>query len=57
MVHSAPWRGRETFQLRESAGEDCAGLHRRVKDSVAAFAAGTPQRDDMTLMVVEYRGR
>ena len=41
--------------LRGAAAEDCSGLHDRVKSAVADFAAGTPQRDDMTLMAVEYR--
>jgi serine phosphatase RsbU (regulator of sigma subunit)/pSer/pThr/pTyr-binding forkhead associated (FHA) protein len=41
--------------LRGMADADCEALHQGVEAAVADFAAGTPQRDDRTLMVVEYR--
>jgi sigma-B regulation protein RsbU (phosphoserine phosphatase) len=47
-------RLRETVQ---SAGDAESGvLHDRIRNAILDFTAGAPQSDDMTLLVVEYRG-
>ncbi|HEX4134075.1 MAG TPA: SpoIIE family protein phosphatase [Bryobacteraceae bacterium] len=46
-------------RLREavrSAGADCAGLHAAIQQAILDFTAGAEQADDLTLVVVEYRG-
>jgi serine phosphatase RsbU (regulator of sigma subunit) len=46
-------RLRET--VRAHAGEDCQKLHTSVLTELAVFTRGAPQRDDVTLAVLEYR--
>lgn len=42
----------------EPEGDDiCERVCCRVKDSVAAFAAGAPQADDITMLCLYYRGK
>jgi sigma-B regulation protein RsbU (phosphoserine phosphatase) len=46
-------------RLRETvlahSGEDCQALHASVLATLEAFTQGAPQRDDVTLAVIEYR--
>jgi serine phosphatase RsbU (regulator of sigma subunit) len=37
------------------AAQSCGAVHEAVLGAVSAFASGTPQADDVTLLVVEYR--
>ena len=53
---------KETFDrplrrlLRKAQREEsAAGLHRRILGELDTFTGGLPQRDDITLLVVEYR--
>jgi phosphoserine phosphatase len=39
--------------VREEAGASAQELLKRIVDEVAAFAAGAPQNDDMTLLIVK----
>ena len=41
---------------REHCHESAAQLHRSILDAVAAFTAGMPQSDDLTVLVLEYAG-
>jgi len=43
--------------IRESPDTDCAGLHRQIQRAIFEFTAGAEQSDDLTLVVVGYRGR
>jgi phosphoserine phosphatase RsbU/P len=44
-------------QAVQSAGDaDCAALHAAIQNAVLNFTAGAEQADDLTLVVVEYRG-
>jgi sigma-B regulation protein RsbU (phosphoserine phosphatase) len=36
--------------------DPAAALHKAIIEDVAAFTAGAPQNDDVTLLVLEYRG-
>ena len=36
--------------------DPAAALHKAIIDNVAVFTAGAPQNDDVTLLVLEYRG-
>jgi phosphoserine phosphatase RsbU/P len=36
---------------------DCAAIHDAIQDAVTVFAEGAAQADDITLVVLEYRGR
>jgi sigma-B regulation protein RsbU (phosphoserine phosphatase) len=47
-------RLREAIQGAASAS--CAELHAAIHRAIVAFTAGAEQGDDMTLLVVEYRG-
>jgi phosphoserine phosphatase RsbU/P len=38
------------------AAESAAAIHAAIQQSVAAFTEGAPQSDDITLLVLEYRG-
>lgn len=54
----AEFFGRQRLRdvLEASASADCATIHDAVQQAVAAFTAGTPQGDDITVMVLEYAG-
>ncbi|MBM3737948.1 MAG: FHA domain-containing protein [Acidobacteria bacterium] len=41
--------------LRAGAGESCGELHARLDREVRVFADGVPHRDDMTILIGEYR--
>lgn len=41
--------------LEAHAGASSSQIVRRIEEAVAAFSAGTPQHDDITMMVVGYR--
>ena len=47
-------------RLRETvaahAGESCQTVHDAIQEAVAAFTQGAEQSDDITLLVLEYRG-
>ena len=47
-------RLREIVEAR--AGESCTAIHNAVQEAVAAFTEGAPQSDDITLVVLEFRG-
>ncbi|HEY3823561.1 MAG TPA: PP2C family protein-serine/threonine phosphatase, partial [Bryobacteraceae bacterium] len=47
-------RLREAVQSAD--GADCAGLHAAIQQAILDFTAGAEQADDLTLVVVEYRG-
>jgi serine phosphatase RsbU (regulator of sigma subunit)/pSer/pThr/pTyr-binding forkhead associated (FHA) protein len=38
------------------AFDSCTAIHDAVQEAVAAFTEGAPQSDDITLVVLEYRG-
>ena len=42
--------------VQRSGGATCAELHRAIHEAVLSFTAGAEQADDLTLVVVEYRG-
>jgi sigma-B regulation protein RsbU (phosphoserine phosphatase) len=42
--------------IKEVAGTDCMSLHRAIQKAMLEFTAGAEQSDDVTLVVVEYRG-
>ena len=48
-------------RLREAieahAAESCTAIHDAIQEAVAAFTEGAPQSDDITLVVLEFRGR
>jgi serine phosphatase RsbU (regulator of sigma subunit) len=41
--------------LRQNSSLSAARMHQLIIDEVAAFTAGAPQSDDVTLVVLEYR--
>ncbi len=47
-------------RLREAVaahgGESCCALHDAIQNAVTAFTEGAPQADDITLVVIEFRG-
>jgi serine phosphatase RsbU (regulator of sigma subunit) len=47
-------RLREAIQRATSSS--CAELHGAIHEAIVAFTAGAEQADDLTLLVVEYRG-
>jgi len=47
-------RLREVVAAR--AGESCTVIHDAVQEAVAAFTEGAPQSDDITVLVLEFRG-
>ena len=38
------------------AAESCTALHNAIAEAVTGFTEGAPQADDITLLVLEYRG-
>jgi serine phosphatase RsbU (regulator of sigma subunit) len=42
--------------LKVHAGDSCSRIHDAIQEGVAAFTEGAPQSDDITLVVLEYRG-
>jgi phosphoserine phosphatase RsbU/P len=42
--------------VQRAAGATCAELHRAIHEAVLSFTAGAEQADDLTLVVVEYKG-
>jgi sigma-B regulation protein RsbU (phosphoserine phosphatase) len=38
------------------AAESCTTIHDAIQEAVAAFTEGAPQSDDITLVVLEFRG-
>ena len=42
--------------LKAHAGESCSAIHDAIQEGVTAFTEGAPQSDDITLVVLEYRG-
>jgi serine phosphatase RsbU (regulator of sigma subunit) len=42
--------------VTEHHGESCQALHDAVQSAVASFTESAPQADDITLVVIEYRG-
>jgi sigma-B regulation protein RsbU (phosphoserine phosphatase) len=62
-VTEAQNQNREFFgkkRLREilaaHAGESCSAIHDAIQEGVAAFTEGAPQSDDITVVVLEFRG-
>ena len=47
-------RLREAVQRAD--GADCTGLHAAIQQAILDFTAGAEQADDLTLVVMEYRG-
>ncbi len=45
-----------TTLVRNRASAPAAELHQAIIDEVSRFTAGAPQSDDVTLVVLEYRG-
>jgi serine phosphatase RsbU (regulator of sigma subunit) len=43
--------------LTAHAGEPCNAIHDAIQEGVAAFTEGAPQSDDITVVVLEYRGK
>jgi serine phosphatase RsbU (regulator of sigma subunit)/pSer/pThr/pTyr-binding forkhead associated (FHA) protein len=42
--------------VHRAGGADCAELHATIQKAILEFTAGAEQADDLTLVVVEYRG-
>lgn len=42
--------------LKAHAGESCGAIHEAIQEGVTAFTEGAPQSDDITVVVLEYRG-
>lgn len=42
--------------LNQHAAESCSAIHDAIQEGVAAFTEGAPQSDDITVVVLEYRG-
>jgi sigma-B regulation protein RsbU (phosphoserine phosphatase) len=42
--------------IAAEAGASCARIHDALQEAVTAFTEGTPQSDDITLVVLEFRG-
>ena len=42
--------------LNAHAGESCSAIHDAIQEGVAAFTEGAPQSDDITVVVLEFRG-
>jgi serine phosphatase RsbU (regulator of sigma subunit) len=43
--------------IQHAARASCAELHTAIQKAIVNFTAGAEQADDLTLLVVEYRGR
>jgi phosphoserine phosphatase RsbU/P len=48
--------GRLLEAIQRAGGAHCAELHAAIQKAVLDFTAGAEQADDLTLVVVEYRG-
>ncbi len=48
-------RSRLRQTIEANAQKSCTQLHGAIRDSVTAFTEGTPQLDDITLLVLEFR--
>ena len=50
----------EKGRLREivaaHVANSCSAIHDAIQDAVAAFTEGAPQSDDITVLVLEFRG-
>jgi sigma-B regulation protein RsbU (phosphoserine phosphatase) len=42
--------------LKAHAADSCSAIHDTIQEGVTAFTEGAPQSDDITLVVLEYRG-
>jgi serine phosphatase RsbU (regulator of sigma subunit) len=42
--------------LNAHAGESCSAIHDAIQEGVATFTEGAPQSDDITVVVLEFRG-
>jgi serine phosphatase RsbU (regulator of sigma subunit)/pSer/pThr/pTyr-binding forkhead associated (FHA) protein len=42
--------------LKAHAGQSCSAIHDAIQEGVTAFTEGAPQSDDITVVVLEYRG-
>ena len=42
--------------LKAHAGKSCSAIHDAIQEGVTAFTEGAPQSDDITVVVLEYRG-
>ena len=42
--------------VQRAGGANCAELHAAIQKAIVDFTAGAEQADDLTLVVVEYRG-
>jgi sigma-B regulation protein RsbU (phosphoserine phosphatase) len=42
--------------VQRAGGADCAEMHATIQQAILDFTAGAEQADDLTLVVVEYRG-
>lgn len=42
--------------IEAHAGESCSAIHEAIQEGVTAFTEGAPQSDDITVVVLEYRG-
>jgi phosphoserine phosphatase RsbU/P len=49
-------RRRLRAAIKNAVDANCEELHRAIHEAIAVFTAGAEQADDMTLLVVEYRG-
>jgi sigma-B regulation protein RsbU (phosphoserine phosphatase) len=47
---------RLTAILTARANQSCTAIHDAIQEGVTAFTEGAPQSDDVTLVVLEYRG-
>ncbi len=55
---AAEFFGRKRLReaVQRAGGASCVDLHRAIQKAVLDFTAGAEQADDLTLVVVEYRG-
>jgi sigma-B regulation protein RsbU (phosphoserine phosphatase) len=42
--------------LKAHAGDSCGAIHDAIQEGVAAFTEGAPQSDDITVVVLEFKG-
>jgi serine phosphatase RsbU (regulator of sigma subunit) len=49
-------RARLREAVRRGTNADCAALHDTIQSAILDFTAGAEQADDLTLVVMEYRG-
>jgi serine phosphatase RsbU (regulator of sigma subunit)/pSer/pThr/pTyr-binding forkhead associated (FHA) protein len=43
--------------LKAHAGASCTAIHDAIQEGVTGFTEGAPQSDDITVVVLEYRGK